>query len=185
MSNGIEENSQASADWKRTELIRQAVARTLTQMQGQSIRAVPRSIVELACGLGKVCGWFSWGHKVRGYEKAVDACMEAARCFPFLHVSQTDVSAVTPMPCDVLVLSDALDQTPKPLELLEAWLPCCQRCVIASTLAFVGGPKSEEFERAITAGGHVVKERIQVTVPGAEMWIVLTAKDEPLCSVES
>lgn len=107
-----------------------------------------QKIVELGANGGDITGFFSWGHDVTQFEISHHCLSYIAKTYPWVKVRCEDFTAIKPIDCDILVLSEVLEHLADPLKVVKDWLPRAKYALISSPLE--GDLKSDG-----SAGEHV------------------------------
>lgn len=142
-------------------------------------------IVELGCSAGDISGYFSWeDHDVMGVD-LVPGAVDAARArYPQMTVMKSDATAMTPTPCDILVLTEFLEHIDDPIGLVKRWLPLARYAVIGHPVDDPGGIEpghawsynERDFDNWAILGGHQQIESRRFAMGPFEKMIIGSSK---------
>jgi SAM-dependent methyltransferase len=148
---------------------RRVVAVSLDRMQNEPSHKWLR-VVELGCGTADVCGYFSWGHNVTGYDASPAAALRAQQRFPWMEVKVCDIQKLEPFDCDLLILTEVLEHLCDPMAFCEAWLPRARFAVLSCPLngdisgngdtsgkSHIWSVEPEDFKTMLRTGGRVLR----------------------------
>lgn len=94
----------------------------------------PATIWELGSSAGDIGGFFSAFHDVHGVD-VVPAAVELTKTrYPNMKVELGQAEHVTPVKCDILILTEFLEHIDDPVALVKAWLPLARYVVIGHPL---------------------------------------------------
>lgn len=92
------------------------------------------TIVELGCGAGDISGPYSHDHDVTGVDVSIHAMTEVQKRFPEMTFVLGPVEVLSPIECDILILTEVLEHLVDPGKLVRAWLPKARYAVIGHPL---------------------------------------------------
>jgi hypothetical protein len=155
-----------------TQSVRIAKSRALVALALQFLRGTeqvlkPKRIIELGCGTADISGYFSWGHRVKGYEACPTHFPKTALRWPHMIVPegkdepdrgliQANIETLEPEACDILILCETLEHLGDPVGVCGKWLPLAKYAVISSPCRgdFVG--EGRNAQQADASGGEHV-----------------------------
>lgn len=181
--------SEDSIQAPRIRAARGTVVTILEELDKNKPAHEMKKIIELGCGMGDICGWFSSGHWCEGWESSAEIGLKCVRRWPLLVVHVGDIQKLAPQSCDILILCEILEHLADPAALCAAWLPLAKHAVISSPLEgdltgdLSGGEHTWSFTESdlrgfLASGGHEPLHHVVLAMGGYNIWLAASQRQE-------